>query len=213
MQLPTSLLGCPTYSSGRDVALDTCVCRSTYTEGYCSGSVITLSCVCDLPPGLLRTLMFYPLDFSRTRLTADTTPAGQQRPFVGIASCLRHAWATQGIRSWYQGMGMSLPGVVVYTSISFTAYDSLKVGSSTGRLIILLSAYRWGSKSRMLGLVGMSSCALHLVGELIACNLFNMLTLTVVPRVQLLRWRCFARALLFAIRILRPLGVDCSWQP
>jgi hypothetical protein len=24
-------------------------------------------------------------------------------------------------------MGMSLPGVVVYTSISFTAYDSLKV--------------------------------------------------------------------------------------
>lgn len=71
--------------------------------------------------------MFYPLDFSRTRLTADTTAAGQQRPFTGIVSCLRHAWAQEGIRSWYKGMGMSLPGVVVYTSISFTAYDTLKV--------------------------------------------------------------------------------------
>jgi hypothetical protein len=72
--------------------------------------------------------MFYPLDFSRTRLTADTTAAGQARPFAGIASCLGHAWQQGGLRSWYQGMGMSLPGVVVYTSISFTAYDSLKVG-------------------------------------------------------------------------------------
>lgn len=76
--------------------------------------------------GILRTLMFYPLDFSRTRLTADTTAAGQQRPFSGIVSCLRHAWATEGIRSWYKGLGMSLPGVVVYTSISFSAYDTLK---------------------------------------------------------------------------------------
>uniref|UniRef100_A0A383VTZ2 ADP,ATP carrier protein n=1 Tax=Tetradesmus obliquus TaxID=3088 RepID=A0A383VTZ2_TETOB len=76
--------------------------------------------------GILRTLMFYPLDFSRTRLTADTTPAGRQRPFAGVASCLRHAWHQRGLRAWYQGMGMSLPGVVVYTSISFTAYDSLK---------------------------------------------------------------------------------------
>lgn len=71
--------------------------------------------------------MFYPLDFCRTRLTADTTPAGQQRPFTGIASCLRQAWAQEGLRSWYKGMGLSLPGVVVYTSISFTAYDTLKV--------------------------------------------------------------------------------------
>jgi hypothetical protein len=80
-----------------------------------------------ITPGILRTLMFYPLDFSRTRLTADTTAAGQQRPFSGVVSCLRHSWQQQGLRSWYQGMGMSLPGVVVYTSISFTAYDSLKV--------------------------------------------------------------------------------------
>lgn len=78
--------------------------------------------------GILRTLMFYPLDFSRTRLTADTTLAGQPRPFHGIASCLRQAWAQEGILSWYKGLGMSLPGVMVYTSISFTAYDSFKVG-------------------------------------------------------------------------------------
>jgi hypothetical protein len=82
----------------------------------------------DLPAaGILRTLMFYPLDFSRTRLTADTTPRGQQRPFSGIVSCLRQAWAQEGLLSWYKGMGMSLPGVMVYTSISFTAYDSCKV--------------------------------------------------------------------------------------
>lgn len=72
--------------------------------------------------------MFYPLDFSRTRLTADTTPAGQQRPFTGIVSCLRQAWAREGLLSWYKGLGMSLPGVMVYTSISFTAYDSFKAG-------------------------------------------------------------------------------------
>lgn len=88
---------------------------------------------CVSPPravhaGILRTLMFYPLDFSRTRLTADTTLAGQPRPFHGIASCLRQAWAQEGILSWYKGLGMSLPGVMVYTSISFTAYDSFKVG-------------------------------------------------------------------------------------
>lgn len=76
--------------------------------------------------GILRTLMFYPLDFSRTRLTADTTAKGQQRPFTGIVSCLRQAWAQEGLLSWYKGMGMSLPGVMVYTSISFTAYDTLK---------------------------------------------------------------------------------------
>jgi hypothetical protein len=77
--------------------------------------------------GILRTLMFYPLDFSRTRLTADTTPKGQPRPYSSIVSCLRHAWAQEGILSWYKGMGMSLPGVMVYTSISFTAYDAFKV--------------------------------------------------------------------------------------
>lgn len=77
--------------------------------------------------GILRTLMFYPLDFSRTRLTADTTLKGQPRPYTSITSCLRHAWAHEGILSWYKGMGMSLPGVMVYTSISFTAYDAFKV--------------------------------------------------------------------------------------
>lgn len=71
--------------------------------------------------------MFYPLDFSRTRLTADTTAAGQQRPFTGIISCLRHSWAQEGIRSWYKGLGMSLPGAVIYASFSFSAYDTLKV--------------------------------------------------------------------------------------
>eukprot|EP00879_Flechtneria_rotunda_P033535 GHRR01037151.1.p1 GENE.GHRR01037151.1~~GHRR01037151.1.p1 ORF type:complete len:190 (+),score=53.00 GHRR01037151.1:93-662(+) len=70
--------------------------------------------------------MLYPLDFCRTRLTADRTPTGQQRPFTGIVSCLRQSWAQEGLRSWYKGMGMSLPGVAVYTSMSFTAYDTLK---------------------------------------------------------------------------------------
>lgn len=88
--------------------------------GYCCTVAVVV-------PGILRTLMFYPLDFSRTRLTADTTAKAQQRPFTGIVSCLRQAWAQEGLLSWYKGMGMSLPGVMVYTSISFTAYDTLKV--------------------------------------------------------------------------------------
>ncbi|KAF8055733.1 cation/proton exchanger 4 [Scenedesmus sp. PABB004] len=76
--------------------------------------------------GILRTLLFYPLDLSRTRLTADATPAGGARPYSGIASCLASAWADRGLRGWYQGLGMSLPGVAVYMGISFSAYDALK---------------------------------------------------------------------------------------
>eukprot|EP00877_Chromochloris_zofingiensis_P005931 jgi/Chrzof1/1591/Cz10g13190.t1 len=76
--------------------------------------------------GLLRTLMFYPLEFCRTRITADTTPAGQPRANAGIVHCLRTAWAQEGILSWYKGLGLSLPGVVMYTSTSLLMYDEYK---------------------------------------------------------------------------------------
>lgn len=71
--------------------------------------------------------MFYPLEFCRTRITADTTPAGQPRANAGIVHCLRTAWAQEGILSWYKGLGLSLPGVVMYTSTSLLMYDEYKV--------------------------------------------------------------------------------------
>jgi hypothetical protein len=48
----------------------------------------------------------------------------------GVISTLRSALANEGLLSVYKGMLLSLPGVVVYTSVSFTAYDTFKVGTS-----------------------------------------------------------------------------------
>jgi hypothetical protein len=88
---------------------------------------------------VLRTLLFYPLDLCRTRLTADTSPGGVPRPYTTIRGCLRDAWQKEGLLSWYKGLGLSLPGVVVYTSVSFTGYDWLKVrrGKGARRLLAL----------------------------------------------------------------------------
>jgi Mitochondrial carrier protein len=83
--------------------------------------------------GVLRTLLFYPLDLSRTRLTADLTAAGGVRPYHGIVSCLHDVAARDGITGWYRGLGLSLPGVMVYTSVSFGAYDALRSALPTDK--------------------------------------------------------------------------------
>lgn len=116
---------------------------SKHAPGQLARQLLTASYAarpgCTPPAGVLRTLLFYPLDLCRTRLTADTSPGGVPRPYTTIRGCLRDAWQKEGLLSWYKGLGLSLPGVVVYTSVSFTGYDWLKVrrGKGARRLLAL----------------------------------------------------------------------------
>ena len=81
---------------------------------------------------MLKTLLFYPLDVCRTRITADRSPAGPARTYPTIRRCMATTLRTEGVTGLYRGLLLSMAGVVPYLSISFTAYDELKVGLRLG---------------------------------------------------------------------------------
>lgn len=76
--------------------------------------------------GVCKTLLFYPIDLCRVRISTDLAKAGQPRYYATIRSCLVTTIKTEGVFGCYKGLGMSLVGVVPYLSASFTAYDALK---------------------------------------------------------------------------------------
>jgi len=51
-------------------------------------SSIGLPRVCRVPAAMVRTMVFYPLDLARTRITADTSPPGPHRHYPTIRKCL-----------------------------------------------------------------------------------------------------------------------------
>jgi hypothetical protein len=61
-----------------------------------------------------------------TRGLAAAAAAGGATVTPGVIATLRNAVAQEGLLAPYRGLMLSLPGIVVYTSVSFTAYDSLK---------------------------------------------------------------------------------------
>ncbi len=81
---------------------------------------------------MLKALTFYPLDLSRTRITADTARVGQPRRAATIRQCLADTLRTEGVRGLYKGLLPSMAGIVPYLSVSFTTYDTLKVGVNMG---------------------------------------------------------------------------------
>jgi len=76
--------------------------------------------------GMVRTMIFYPLDLARTRITADTSPAGPHRNYPGIRSCLSKTFRQEGFRGLYKGFLLSNLGIVPYLSVSLSMYDWLK---------------------------------------------------------------------------------------
>ncbi|GFH11643.1 uncharacterized protein HaLaN_07175 [Haematococcus lacustris] len=76
--------------------------------------------------GVLKSLLFYPLDLARTRITADLAAAGQARNYASIRHCLSRTFAQEGVLGLYKGLGLSMLGVVPYMSVSLATYDSLK---------------------------------------------------------------------------------------
>ncbi|KAF5835356.1 mitochondrial carrier [Dunaliella salina] len=76
--------------------------------------------------GMVRTMIFYPLDIARTRITADTSPPGPHRNYPGIQACLSKTFRQEGFRGLYKGFVLSNLGIIPYLSISLSMYDWLK---------------------------------------------------------------------------------------
>lgn len=78
----------------------------------------------------------YPLEFTYTRLAADTgtahgapAAAGQavrQRQYNGLVDCLAKTVKSDGVRGVYRGYGPSVAGIIVYRAGYFGLYDFSK---------------------------------------------------------------------------------------
>lgn len=76
--------------------------------------------------GAFKTVLLYPFDIARTRLTADTAAKGSKKLYNGMIDCVMQTAKNEGVAGVYKGMVMSLAGIVPYLGISFTAYDEFK---------------------------------------------------------------------------------------
>lgn len=65
----------------------------------------------------------YPLDYARTRLASDVGTGKQQ--FNGLFDCLKKTAATGGIKSVYNGIGVSVLGIIPYRGAYFGLFDTL----------------------------------------------------------------------------------------
>jgi len=65
----------------------------------------------------------YPLDYARTRLASDVGAGKQQ--FNGLADCLKKTVAQGGIKSVYNGIGVSVMGIIPYRGAYFGLFDTL----------------------------------------------------------------------------------------
>lgn len=64
----------------------------------------------------------YPLEFSYTRLAADTGASGK-REFTGIIDCIRKTVAKDGVTGIYRGFAPSVAGIIVYRAGYFGLFD------------------------------------------------------------------------------------------
>jgi len=65
----------------------------------------------------------YPLDYARTRLASDVGSGKAQ--FSGLADCLKKTVASGGIGSVYNGIGVSVVGIIPYRGVYFGLFDTL----------------------------------------------------------------------------------------
>jgi len=65
----------------------------------------------------------YPLDYARTRLAADV--GGGKQQFNGLADCLKKTVANGGVGSLYNGIGVSISGIIPYRGVYFGLFDTL----------------------------------------------------------------------------------------
>lgn len=65
----------------------------------------------------------YPLDYARTRLASDVGSGKAQ--FNGLLDCLKKTVASGGIGSIYNGIGVSVVGIIPYRGVYFGLFDTL----------------------------------------------------------------------------------------
>lgn len=65
----------------------------------------------------------YPLDYARTRLASDVGSGKAQ--FNGLLDCLKKTAASGGVSSLYNGIGVSIVGIIPYRGVYFGLFDTL----------------------------------------------------------------------------------------
>merc|ERR1712038_1620342 len=68
-------------------------------------------------------MIVYPLDYARTRLASDVGSGKAQ--FNGLLDCLKKTVASGGIGSIYNGIGVSIVGIIPYRGVYFGLFDTL----------------------------------------------------------------------------------------
>jgi len=65
----------------------------------------------------------YPLDYARTRLASDVGTGKAQ--FNGLLDCLKKTVASSGVGGLYNGIGVSVVGIIPYRGVYFGLFDTL----------------------------------------------------------------------------------------
>jgi len=68
-------------------------------------------------------LIVYPLDYARTRLASDVGTGKQQ--FSGLMDCITQTVKTSGVAGLYNGIGVSIIGIIPYRGVYFGLFDTL----------------------------------------------------------------------------------------
>lgn len=68
-------------------------------------------------------MIVYPLDYARTRLASDV--GGKERQFSGLLDCLKKTVAAGGPGALYNGIGVSIVGIIPYRGVYFGLFDTL----------------------------------------------------------------------------------------
>jgi len=68
-------------------------------------------------------MIVYPLDYARTRLASDV--GGKERQFTGLVDCLKKTVAAGGVGALYNGIGVSIVGIIPYRGVYFGLFDTL----------------------------------------------------------------------------------------
>jgi solute carrier family 25 (adenine nucleotide translocator) protein 4/5/6/31 len=68
-------------------------------------------------------MIVYPLDYARTRLASDVGAGKQQ--FNGLLDCLKKTVASSGVGGLYNGIGVSVVGIIPYRGVYFGLFDTL----------------------------------------------------------------------------------------
>jgi solute carrier family 25 (adenine nucleotide translocator) protein 4/5/6/31 len=67
-------------------------------------------------------MIVYPLDYARTRLASDVGSGKAQ--FNGLFDCLKKTVASGGVGALYNGIGVSIVGIIPYRGVYFGLFDT-----------------------------------------------------------------------------------------